>query len=280
MKAHKNFRALAGLAGIALTLSAQAAKAEDAAAPKEFTVTGSAALVSDYRLRGVSQSDRGKALQAGVTVTHKSGFYGSLWSSNLAGWGTFGGPNLELDVIGGYAKAVGPVTIDAGLTWYMYPDGAAKTDFGEPYVKVSGAVGPVSYLAGVAYAPKQKALGNYSNTSYSYGQAYDNLYLWGDTSYVIPSTKLKLKGHLGYSKGNPGLGPNGTSVAPTGSYWDWQLGAEYPVGPFTFSASWVDTDITDAKAAYLQPNFSVQNGRLAGKSIAGSTAVFSVSVGF
>jgi uncharacterized protein (TIGR02001 family) len=81
MKAHKNFRALAGLAGIALTLSAQAAKAEDAAAPKEFTVTGSAALVSDYRLRGVSQSDRGKALQAGVTVTHKSGFYGSLWSS-------------------------------------------------------------------------------------------------------------------------------------------------------------------------------------------------------
>jgi hypothetical protein len=67
----------------------------------------------------------------------------------------------------------------------MYPDGAAKTDFGEPMSRFPGAVGPVSYLAGVAYAPKQKALGNYSNTSYSYGQAYDNLYLWGDTSYVI-----------------------------------------------------------------------------------------------
>jgi len=282
MKAEKNFRALAGLAGIALTLCAQAAKAEDAspAAPKEFTITGSAALVSDYRLRGVSQSDRGKAAQAGVTITHKSGFYGSLWSSNLSGWGTFGGPNLELDVIGGYAKAVGPVTLDAGLTWYMYPDGAAKTDYAEPYVKVSGAVGPLSYLAGVAYAPKQAALGNYSNTAFSKGQAYDNVYLWGDTSYVIPSTKLKLKGHLGYSKGNPGLGPNGTSVAPTGSYWDWQVGAEYPVGPLTFGVSWVDTDITNAKAAYLQPNFSVQNGRLKGQSIAGSTAVFSVSVAF
>ncbi|MDR6709528.1 TorF family putative porin [Novosphingobium sp. 1748] len=283
MKAHKNFRALAGLAGMALALSAQAAKAEDAAAPaapKEFTVTGSVSVLSDYRLRGVSQTDRGKTLQAGVTVTHKSGFYGSIFSSNLAGWGTFGGPNLEFDLIGGYAKAVGPVTIDAGLTWYMYPDGAAKTDFAEPYVKVSGAVGPVSYLAGVAYAPKQKALGNYSNTPYSHGQAYDNLYLWGDTSYVVPSTKLKLKGHLGYSKGNPGLGPNGTSVAPTGSYFDWQLGGEYPIGPFTFGVSWVDTDISKAKAAYLQPNFSVQNGRLAGQSIAGSTALFSATVSF
>jgi len=39
----------------------------------------------------------------------------------------------------------------------------------------------------------------------------------------------------------------------------------------------VDTDITTAKAAYLQPNFSSTKD---GSSIAGSTVVFSVTAAF
>lgn len=265
---------VAGL--VAVGLGAGNALAEEAA-PKDFTVTGSAALVSDYRFRGVSQSDKHLAVQGGATVTHKSGLYGGFWGSNLAGWGTFGGSNLELDLIAGYARTVGPVTIDGGLTWYMYPGGAAQTDFAEPYVKFSGTAGPVGLLAGVAYAPRQKALGNFSNTPQSAGQAQDNLYVWGDANYPVPHVPVKLKGHLGYSSGNPGLGPNGTSVTPTGSYWDWSLGAEVAVGRLTFGAAWVDTDISKAKAAYLQPNFSSTKD---GSSIAGSAAVLSVTAAF
>jgi uncharacterized protein (TIGR02001 family) len=276
---NKSIKALAMAASAFAAFSATSAMAEDAA-PKDFTVTGSVGLVSDYRLRGVSQSDRRAALQGGATVTHKSGAYASFWGSNLAGWGTFGGPNLELDLIAGYSKAVGPVTVDAGLTWYMYPGGASKTDYAEPYVKVSGAVGPISLLAGVAYAPKQAALGNYSNTAYSKGQAQDNLYVWGDGSYVVPNVKVKLKSHLGYSKGNPGLGPNGTSVAPTGSYMDWSLGAERTFGPITLGIAYIDTDISTKKAAYLQPNFSVAGGSRAGQSIAGGTTVLSLTAAF
>jgi len=274
MMAKMKFAALAGIAAVAL--GAGAAQAEEAA-PKEFTVTGTTGLVSDYRFRGVSQSNKGMAVQGGVNIAHKSGVYGGFWSSNLSGWGTFGGPNLELDLIAGYSKALGPITVDGGLTWYMYPGGSPTTDFAEPYIKVSGAAGPVNLLAGVAYAPKQKALGNFSNTSQSAGQAQDNLYLWGDANYPVPKLPVKLKAHLGYSKGNPGLGPNGTSVTPTGSYWDWSLGADLAVGRLTFGAAWVDTDITTAKAAYLQPNFSSTKD---GSSIAGSTVVFSVTAAF
>lgn len=263
------------LAGSLAALAANPAMAEDKA--PDFKVTGTVGLASDYRFRGVSQTDKHMAIQGGATVTHKSGVYGGFWGSNLAGWGTFGGSSMELDLIAGYARALGPVTVDAGLTWYMYPGGAQLTDFAEPYVKVSGAAGPVSLLAGIAYAPKQKALGNYSNTVNSFGQAQDNLYLWGDAAYPVPSTPLKLKSHIGYSKGNPGLGPNGTSVAPTGSYWDWSLGAEAAFGPLTFGVSYIDTSITTAKAAYLQPNFSSTKD---GSSIAGSTAVFSVTAAF
>lgn len=246
--------------------------------PKPITVTGSVALVSDYRFRGVSQSDKGFALQGGVTVNHESGVYAGFWGSNLAGWGTFGGPNLELDLFGGVKKTFGSATVDVGLTWYMYPGGSSKTDFAEPYVKVSGTVGPATLLAGVAYAPKQQALGNWSNTPQSRaGDSKDNLYLWGDASAGIPGTKLTVKGHIGYSKGNPGLGPNGTSVAPTGEYVDWLLGADYLLGPVTLGVAYVDTDITTAGSAYLLPNFSRQSD---GSSISGSRVVLSVSAAF
>ncbi len=246
--------------------------------PKPVTVTGSVAFVSDYRFRGVSQTDKQIALQGGITVAHKSGLYGGMWGSNLAGWGTFGGANLELDLIAGFKTEIASgTTIDAGLTWYMYPGGADLTDFAEPYVKLSTTVGPATLLGGVAYAPKQKALGNYSNTPQSRGQAQDNLYLWGDASVGVPGTPLTAKAHLGHSNGNPGLGPNGTSVTPTGEYWDWSLGVDYVVGPVTLGVSYIDTDISKAKSAYLQPNFSSTKN---GSSIAGAAALFSVSAAF
>ena len=67
-----------------------------------ITVSGAATLTSDYRFRGVSQSDEGMAVQGGITLSHSSGFYAGAWGSNLAGWGTFGGANMELDLIAGF----------------------------------------------------------------------------------------------------------------------------------------------------------------------------------
>lgn len=264
-------------AGLCAAALAVPAFAQDTDAPKPLQVTGSVTLASDYRFRGVSQSNKAMAVQGGITVKHESGAYAGTWASNLSGWGTFGGSNTELDLFAGYAKPVGPVTVDVGLTWYMYPGGADLTDFGEPYVKLSGAVGPVNMLAGVAYAPKQSALGNYSNTPQSRGQKQDNLYLWLDGNTAVPGTPVTLKAHAGYSKGNPGLGPNGTSVAPTGKYWDWLLGADVAVGPLVLGIAYIDTDITVRESAYLQPNFSSTKD---GTSIAGSTVVVSITGAF
>jgi uncharacterized protein (TIGR02001 family) len=244
-----------------------------------ITVSGSATLTSDYRLRGVSQSDEGMAIQGGFTIAHESGFYVSTWASNLAGWGTFGGANMELDLIGGFKFPVGQGTLDTGLTWYMYPSGADKTDFAELYAKLSGTVGPVGLTAGVAYAPKQEALGNWFPVGRpaNPGDKEDNLYLTGDAVYGIPNAPVSLKAHIGYSDGNPGLGPNGTSAAPTGKYFDWLLGADItPIQHLTFSVAYVDTDITEAEAARIRPNFAT----LAGDSISDATVVFSVTAAF
>lgn len=277
----------------AALISIAPAVAQDTSEPqappaKPITVTGSVAVLTDYRLRGVSQSDRDPAVQGSLTVAHESGFYVGTFASNLAGWGTFGGSNLELDAIGGFKRSVGPATVDVGLTWYMYPGGADETDYAEAFAKLSGNAGPATLLAGVAYAPKQQALGRWyrsgaeaaAGTYSDPGDRHDNLYLWGDGAVAIPNTAVTAKAHLGWSTGNSGLGPNATSAAPTGEYWNWQLGADYavPHTPLTVNVSWIDTDISHREAAYLQPSFS--KGQDGTGSIAGGTVFASLTAAF
>ncbi len=278
---------LAGTLCLAATATPALAQ-EDTAPPAPITVSGSVGLTSDYRFRGVSQSDKNLAVQGGITIAHESGLYIGTWGSNLAGWGTFGGANMELDLIAGYKVPVGGGTLDIGATWYMYPAGFDNTDFIEPYAKLSGTVGPVGLTAGVAYAPKQEALGSwYANGASAAAGVYDdegdkndNLYIWGDVSSAIPDTGLTVKGHIGYSKGNKGLGPFATSVAPTGEYLDWLVGADYTIKgtPLTLGVAYVDTDISSSESAYLQPSFS--RGQDGNGTIAGSTVVFSLTAAF
>ncbi len=277
------------LGGIALA-AATPAFAQDAetAPPKPITVTGSVGLVNDYRFRGVSQSDENLAVQGGITIAHESGLYIGTWGSNLAGWGTFGGSNMELDLIAGFKLPVGGGTLDVGATWYMYPGGFDNTDFIEPYAKLSGTAGPVNLTGGVAYAPKQQALGPwYRNGTSAANGVYDrvnakdsNLYLWGDISSGVPNTGVTVKGHIGYSNGNKGLGPFATSVSPTGEYWDWLVGADYtvPGTPLTLGVAYVDTDIGRRESAYLQPSFS--EGQDGSGSIANGKVLVSLTAAF
>jgi uncharacterized protein (TIGR02001 family) len=291
----KSLSAVAAVALLALPVAAQAQSAPadtaDAAGetspPPAITVSGSAAIASDYRFRGVSQTDEQLAVQGGITIAHDSGFYVGTWASNLAGWGTFGGANMELDLIGGYkAKLADNATLDVGLTWYVYPGGADRTDFAEPYAKLTGTAGPATLTAGVAYAPKQQALGRWYDGGASAaagvydhpGAKDDNLYLWGDGAFAIGGTPVTAKAHVGHSWGQDGLGPNATAVSPTGSYWDWSLGADATYKNLTLNVSYVDTDISGADAAYLRPSFS--KGQDGTGNIAGGTVVVSLTAAF
>ncbi|MDP1027248.1 TorF family putative porin [Sphingomonas sp. KR1UV-12] len=268
------------VAGLGLSaITAPAFAQEDTAPPPPFTISGSVSVLTDYRLRGISQTDKNAAIQGALTIAHESGFYIGTFGSNLSGWGTFGGANVELDAIGGFKKTMGSATVDAGVTWYTYPGGFSESDVVEFFGRLSGTAGPLGLTAGVYYAPKQTSLGNFSATSYSRGQREDNLYLTGDGTLGIPGTPITAKAHIGYSNGNPGLGPNGTSLAPTGEYWDWALGADVAFYKnLTFNVSYIDTDISKSESAYLQPNFS--KGQDGTGQIAGATVLFGLTAAF
>jgi uncharacterized protein (TIGR02001 family) len=283
------------LAATALVLAGSAvpAFAEEETGP--FTLSGTVGIVTEYRFRGVSQSDEKMAIQGGITVSHESGGYAGVWASNLAGWGTFGGSNTELDLILGYKLAVTEgVSLDVGATWYMYPGGYNNTDFIEPYAKLSGTIGPASATLGVAYAPKQEALGpaylssddiaaNFPNPTQP-GAKDDNLYIFADVAGGIPGTPVTLKAHLGHSEGNRGLGVFGTSVSPTGAYFDWSLGADFAIGPVVLGVAYIDTDIGAAESLYISRLSDGSYGNLTntvnGGSIAGSKIVGSLTASF
>lgn len=83
------------------SLGTAPARAQDAA-PSPITVIGSETIPSDYRLQGVPQTDREMASLGVISVAHESGLYVGTWASELSGWGTSGGANTALGLIGGY----------------------------------------------------------------------------------------------------------------------------------------------------------------------------------
>jgi uncharacterized protein (TIGR02001 family) len=215
-----------GLSAIALLATATPALAQEDSG--DFTLTGSAALVSDYRFRGISQSGKHIAAQASATLTHSSGFYGSFWASSIDDY-VAAGSDTEVDVFGGYSTTVGGVTLDVGGLYYIYSSAVkgAPTDFLELYASAKMPVGPATVKVGAAYAPKSNAL------SIGFGKE-DNLYVYSDVSYTIPETPFGLSGHLGYS--------SEASFITGDKYLDWNLGATYTWKAATFGISYVDTD--------------------------------------
>jgi hypothetical protein len=111
--------AISGLFALPTSAAAQTA----AAAPTPaHTYTGNATLVSDYRFRGISQTYKLPAVQAGFDYAHASGAYLGTWASNVSGNMYPNGAGLEWDLYGGYKGAIsGDLGYDVGLLYYYYP---------------------------------------------------------------------------------------------------------------------------------------------------------------
>lgn len=269
----------AALALLLLLAGTAASARDDSAAAPAFRLSGDAGLVSDYRFRGVSRSDTDIAALAGLTLEHRSGAYARVRAATVAGWGSAGGADVTIDLVAGFTAALAGGNLDIGVTGTLFP-GAPDSGFVEPFATLSGTLGPVSLLGGVAWAPPQTALGNVSNHPDSRPRAAgDNFYAWADALAGLPGTPITVKVRLGHSSGNPGLGPGGTSLAPTGAYWDWLLGADLVIGAVTVGIAYVDTDIgrRDTAVARLQPGFARRGD---GAPIAAGTLLVSLTAGF
>ncbi len=126
-----------------------------------------AGVVTDYRYRGISQTNEAPALQGGVDYAHTSGFYVGAWGSTIK-WIKKAGEaasvdakgDFELDLYGGYKGAITKdLAYDVGYLRYEYVNNT--------YDKVS----TVNASTDEAYA----AL-TYGPVTFKYSYAFSNLF--------------------------------------------------------------------------------------------------------
>jgi uncharacterized protein (TIGR02001 family) len=221
MKTRTLFALAASVAGLAWPTIASA---QDEAVDPEvaaFDLSSTVSVVSDYRFRGISLSNRKPAVQASADVAHKSGVYAGVWGSNIA---RYGGAKVELDLYLGWKKSLGSVDVDVGVLGYLYP-GGHSVNYVEVYTYLGKTIGPAALRAGVNYAPSQRNIGG-----------DDNLYLSGEARVGIPGTPVTLLTGVGYE--------NGPFAGADGRKWDWTLGGEYNFAPFTLGLLYADTDVS------------------------------------
>lgn len=206
------------------------AQAADEGETPEFEISGNVGLVSDYRFRGISYSDRDPAIQGGIDISHKSGFFVGTWASSVS---DYGGSSVELDLYGGYAGSVAGFDYTATFLGYVYP-GGTDTNYYELKGTVSRTIGPAAIGLQLAWVPDQH---NYPG---------DNVYMGASVDVGIPDTPVSLRAAIGRE---------------TGGYdekWDWELTASYAVGgPLTASVSYIDTNYSGINEAGRNANGGV-----------------------
>jgi uncharacterized protein (TIGR02001 family) len=246
---------------VALSLAAMTlpALAQQKAAEPEYTIAGNFGLFSDYRFRGISQTDLGPALQGGFDFAHKSGFYLGTWASSISEFTSFNGDGMEIDFYGGYKFAIGDVGVDIGNLYYYYPGAVGapdKPNTNELYVGLS--YGPVSLKT------------SYATTKY-FGLAETKGTLYYDLTASVPlADGLTLTAHAGYLDLNNAI-DSGTVKSGT----DYRLAISKSMGAYTLSAAYIGNS-----GDWKRFNSGVDIGGGEEKDLGKSAVVLSISATF
>ncbi len=233
------FRVLALTAGLlAAPLSAQEAQPPTGLAGG-LDISGEIVILSDYRFRGVSRSDEKPTVQAALTLSSRSGFYGGARATMLRGEDPLRGRDpgfgaqgdVQFDLHAGWrADLGGGFDLDAGMTYYAFAGGGGATDYVEPYASVGYLIGPAQLSSGIRYAPAQDGTGG-----------EDLVWLFGQIDISVPFRPWRFTAQAGRQ-----------DWGRYGSHWAWSAGVRHHLRvaglPYTeIGLSYVETDLPSTR---------------------------------
>jgi uncharacterized protein (TIGR02001 family) len=200
---------------------------------RKWGVSFTAAAVTDYVFRGISQTSEDGTFQASVDVTYGIAYFG-IWGSGIDFGPTSteadsnGQPaDIEIDFYAGVKPTWNSVTFDIGGLYYYYPgatDRFVETDYFEFKLGASGTI----------YDGLTAGLTLYYSPDYS-GETGEAFTVEGTVSKTLPKIMhldLTLSGTLGY-----------TDVEDLGDYTYWNIGLSKTWSKFTLDVRYWDTDI-------------------------------------
>jgi len=251
MKTYLTLSAIALAAAATLSSGTVLAQAAAPAAAPDFVVTGNFGITSDYRFRGISQTDGDPAFQGGFDLAHSSGLYVGTWGSNVSSWaaGPATSTKLEIDLYGGYKTTVGAIGVDIGAIAYMYPGSSSGAQDGtdvnantqEAYLGLS--YGPVTFKTSYVLSKSY-----FASTGNEGGDASGTMYYDLTLSQEV-APKLVASIHAGYTDYNGG----NNTYADEGkfSYTDYSVGLAYDLGNgFTAAAKYFWNDAKEGTKIY------------------------------
>jgi len=212
---------LLGAVGTVAILVPSVGFAQAAEEVPAISVAYNAALVSDYRFRGISYTSRHPAVQVGADLAFRSGWFVGTWTTNVS---DYGGSNVEVDLYGGYAGSLAGFAYSGTVYTYVYP-GGTDTDYFELQSTVARTVGPVTATLTLAYTPDQ------------WNTDRDNFYAAIGTDVALGRTPFTASFSLGRENG---------------SYdhkWDWSAGLTCKLDALDISATYVDSNYKGALEA-------------------------------
>jgi uncharacterized protein (TIGR02001 family) len=214
------------------------------AAQADVTTTANANITTDYKFRGISQTNAGPAFQGGFDAAFSNGFYLGNWNSNVnfpgAAPGTSSGSSgLEMDFYGGYAGSfANGLGYDIGALYYFYEGVAIAA--GSPDLNTLEAYGKLTY--GPIYAKLSYALSkDYFGLTAGNGSTDLSGSTYLDLGYTLPLSKdLSLTAHYGLTSYDKNLTVGGVSYD---SYADYSVGATYAISPkYSLTAAYIAVD--------------------------------------
>jgi uncharacterized protein (TIGR02001 family) len=214
-----------------------AAPAPDKPEP-DFTFTGNVGIFSQYVFRGVSQTNEKPAIQGGLDLAHKSGFYIGTWASNIS-WLSDANPNvsasMEWDMYGGYKGSLpADFGYDLGVMYYYYPgsfpSGYTKADTLELYAGLSWKFVSLKY----SYSADNKTFGFPDSRGSDYWDLTANYDIVDKVNDAIG--KVTVTGHVGHQR---------FKNAGDFDYTDWKVGLSTELYGVTLGIFYTDTNADD-----------------------------------
>jgi len=210
----------------------------------EVTTTANANITTDYKFRGISQTNAGPAFQGGFDAAFSNGFYVGNWNSNVnfpgnAPGTSSGSAGLEMDFYAGYAGSfANGIGYDVGALYYYYEGVAIAA--GAPELDTLEAYGKLTY--GPVYAKLSYALSeDYFGLTAGNGSIDLSGSTYLDLGYSLPlSDKLSLTAHYGLTTYDKDLNVGGVNYD---SYADYSVGATYAISPkYSVTAAYIAVD--------------------------------------
>jgi len=233
------------LASAVLAAISISARAEEAKPDNE--VSFNAAITSDYRYRGISQTRLKPALQGGVDYTNNpNGLYLGAWASTIK-WtkDAGGGGGVEVDIYGGKrGQVTADVSYDVGVLTYVYANNDLKN------VPGFANADTTEIYAQLGYGP----------ATLKYSHSVTNLFGYIDSKN---SGYLDLSANFDAGHGctvNLHAGHQRVSHNSAASYTDWKLGVTKDLGFASVQLAAVGTNAN--KTTYASP----VNGKFMGKN--------------